>query len=75
MCVLESLTYPLHASLLNLTTYSDYIEEGNPKAKVIFLFHGFPDLWFGWRKQIQFLATKGYHVIAIDNLGHGETVW
>ncbi|KAF9371803.1 hypothetical protein CPC16_002844 [Podila verticillata] len=51
----------------------DYIDEGNPKAKVIFLVHGFPDLWFGWRNQIRFLATKGYRVIAIDNLGHGET--
>ncbi|KAG0318597.1 hypothetical protein BG000_004137, partial [Podila horticola] len=34
--------------------------------------HDFPDLWFSWRYQIRCLTAKGYRVIAIDNLGHGE---
>ncbi|KAF8938318.1 hypothetical protein BGZ47_008632 [Haplosporangium gracile] len=50
-----------------------YVEEGNPTGPVIFLIHGFPDLWYGWRHQIKVFADKGYRVIAIDCLGYGET--
>jgi len=40
----------------------------------VVLIHGFPDLWYGWRYQIQYLASLGgYRVIAPDMLGYGET--
>ncbi len=35
------------------------------------LVHGFPDIAFGWRYQIPFLAQLGYRVIAPDVLGYG----
>ncbi|KAG0265292.1 hypothetical protein DFQ27_000698 [Actinomortierella ambigua] len=50
-----------------------YIEEGNSEGPTLLLIHGFPDFWFGWRYQIRHLAAQGYHVLAIDNLGGGET--
>ncbi|KAI1308016.1 hypothetical protein EDD11_004352 [Mortierella claussenii] len=50
-----------------------YVEEGNPDGLPLVLVHGFPDLWYGWRYQIRHLAKEGYRVIAIDNLGTGET--
>lgn len=40
---------------------------GNP---LLFLLHGFPDYWFGWRNQISHLADAGYHVIAPDQRGY-----
>ncbi|GJJ70152.1 soluble epoxide hydrolase / lipid-phosphate phosphatase [Entomortierella parvispora] len=51
-----------------------YVDEGNPKHETLVLVHGFPDTWFGWRKQIPFLVQKGYRVIVVDCLGYGETV-
>ncbi|KAF9111891.1 Bifunctional epoxide hydrolase 2, partial [Mortierella sp. AM989] len=50
-----------------------YVEEGNLDGTPIILIHGFPDMWYGWRYQIRHLAKQGYRVIAIDNLGTGET--
>ncbi|KAF9325980.1 hypothetical protein BG006_010559 [Podila minutissima] len=56
-----------------------YVEEGNPSGLPVVLVHGFPDLWFGWRHQIRFLASQrgpqgqGYRVIAVDLLGYGAT--
>ncbi len=45
-------------------------EEGNPP---VVLCHGFPELWFSWRHQIPALAAAGYHVIAPDQRGYGQT--
>ncbi|KAG0260846.1 hypothetical protein BG011_001599 [Mortierella polycephala] len=50
-----------------------YVEEGDPKGEPLLLIHGFPDLWYGWRFQIKYLASLGYRVIAIDCLGYGQT--
>ncbi|ORZ21873.1 Alpha/Beta hydrolase protein [Lobosporangium transversale] len=50
-----------------------YVEEGNPDGIPLILLHGFPDLWYGWRYQIRHLAKEGYRVIAVDNLGFGES--
>ncbi|KAG0003320.1 Bifunctional epoxide hydrolase 2 [Entomortierella chlamydospora] len=50
-----------------------YVEEGNLDGIALVLIHGFPDMWYGWRYQIRHLAKQGYRVIAIDNLGTGET--
>ncbi|KAF9978722.1 hypothetical protein BGZ73_000732 [Actinomortierella ambigua] len=50
-----------------------YVEEGDPSAPTILMVHGFPDIWYGWRHQIRHLADKGYHVIAVDTLGYGQS--
>jgi pimeloyl-ACP methyl ester carboxylesterase len=41
-------------------------KEGQP----VFLLHGFPEFWYGWRKQIPALAEAGYHVIVPDQRGY-----
>ncbi|ORX69719.1 alpha/beta-hydrolase [Linderina pennispora] len=48
-----------------------YVDEGT--GPVILCFHGFPDLWYGWRKQIPYLVSLGYRVIAPDTHGYGQT--
>ncbi|KAG0338292.1 hypothetical protein BG004_007279, partial [Podila humilis] len=51
-----------------------YVDEGNKDGIAIVFVHGFPDLWYGWRHQIQFFAGLGrYRVIAMDLLGFGAT--
>lgn len=39
----------------------------------VLLLHGFPDSWHMWRHQIRALAGAGYHVIAPDLRGYGES--
>ncbi|XP_028117657.1 uncharacterized protein LOC114315269 isoform X3 [Camellia sinensis] len=40
---------------------------------LVLLLHGFPEFWFGWRHQITDLAKKGYHVVAPDLRGYGDS--
>jgi epoxide hydrolase A/B len=39
----------------------------------VILLHGFPELWYSWRHQLAPLAAEGYHAIAPDVRGYGET--
>ena len=39
---------------------------------VLFL-HGFPESWYSWRKQIPVFAEAGYHAVAPDLRGYGNT--
>lgn len=37
------------------------------------LLHGYPSLWYMWRRQMRALADAGYHAIAPDQRGYGQT--
>jgi pimeloyl-ACP methyl ester carboxylesterase len=39
----------------------------------VLLCHGFPESWYSWRHQIQALADAGYHAVAPDMRGYGQT--
>jgi pimeloyl-ACP methyl ester carboxylesterase len=39
----------------------------------VLLCHGFPELWYSWRHQLIALADAGYHAIAPDMRGYGQT--
>ncbi|HMV68277.1 MAG TPA: alpha/beta fold hydrolase, partial [Myxococcota bacterium] len=39
----------------------------------VVLLHGFPECWYGWRKQIPALAAAGYRVIVPDQRGYART--
>jgi pimeloyl-ACP methyl ester carboxylesterase len=40
---------------------------------LVILVHGFPELWYSWRHQLPALAAAGYHAVAPDLRGHGES--
>ncbi len=40
---------------------------------LIVLLHGFPELAYSWRKILLPLANAGYHVVAPDQRGYGDT--
>jgi pimeloyl-ACP methyl ester carboxylesterase len=40
---------------------------------LVLLCHGFPESWYSWRHQLPALATEGYHVVAPDLRGYGQT--
>jgi len=39
----------------------------------VVLCHGFPESWYSWRHQLQALAQAGFHAIAPDMRGYGQT--
>jgi pimeloyl-ACP methyl ester carboxylesterase len=41
-------------------------EGGQP----VVLLHGFPEFWYGWRRQIPALASAGYRVVVPDQRGY-----
>ncbi|XP_038723304.1 epoxide hydrolase A [Tripterygium wilfordii] len=40
---------------------------------LVLLLHGFPEIWYSWRHQMTFLANHGYHVVAPDLRGYGDS--
>jgi epoxide hydrolase 4 len=45
-----------------------YVEAG--EGPLVVLLHGFPEFWYGWRKQIAPLAAAGFRVVAPDMRGY-----
>ena len=50
-----------------------HIAEKGEGGPVVLMLHGFPELWYSWRHQIIGLAAKGYHAVAPDLRGFGDT--
>jgi pimeloyl-ACP methyl ester carboxylesterase len=47
------------------------VEEGS--GPLVVLLHGFPELSSTWRHQLRALADAGYHAVAPDQRGYGQT--
>ena len=43
------------------------------EGPLVVLCHGFPESWYSWRHQLRALAEAGYHVVAPDQRGYGNT--
>ncbi len=48
-------------------------ESGPADGPAVVLCHGFPESWYSWRHQLRALGDAGYHVIAPDQRGYGQT--
>ena len=48
-----------------------YIDEG--QGPLVILLHGFPYLWYMWRRQIGALAAAGFRVVVPDQRGFGQS--
>src|SRR6201999_3065618 len=40
---------------------------------LVLMCHGFPESWYSWRHQIEALAAAGFHAVAPDMRGYGQT--
>lgn len=45
-------------------------QKGPQDGDLILLLHGFPEFWYGWHKQIDYLASQGFRVWAPDQRGY-----
>ena len=43
------------------------------EGPLVLLCHGFPESWYSWRHQLKALADAGYHAVAPDMRGYGQT--
>jgi len=46
------------------------VAAGSEDGPVVVLLHGFPEFWYGWRRQIDPLASAGFRVIVPDQRGY-----
>src|SRR5919106_218661 len=46
---------------------------GDEVRPCVLLLHGFPELAYSWRKLMLPIASAGYHVVAPDQRGYGQT--
>jgi pimeloyl-ACP methyl ester carboxylesterase len=48
-------------------------EAGDPSGEPVVLLHGFPESSHSWRHQLPALAAAGYHAVAPDLRGYGDS--
>jgi pimeloyl-ACP methyl ester carboxylesterase len=46
-------------------------EQGS--GPLVLMCHGFPESWYSWRHQLQALAEAGFHAVAPDMRGYGQS--
>ena len=46
------------------------VAAGPEDGPVVVLLHGFPEFWYGWRRQIEPLAAAGFRVVVPDQRGY-----
>ena len=42
---------------------------GPEDGPLVVLLHGFPEFWYGWRRQVPALTAAGYRVVVPDQRG------
>lgn len=68
----EGRTNKMKHSQINVGQVELHVVE-HGEGKPVLLVHGFPDLWRGWRLQMEALADAGYRAIAPDMRGYGRS--
>lgn len=46
------------------------VDAGPRDGPLVVLLHGFPEFWYGWRRQIEPLARAGFRILAPDQRGY-----
>jgi pimeloyl-ACP methyl ester carboxylesterase len=49
------------------------VEAGPRRGPLVVLLHGFPEFWYGWRRQLPALARAGFRVIVPDQRGYAKS--
>lgn len=57
-------TYNVNGIKLNV------VQCGQEEKQAIMFLHGFPEFWYGWKKQINFFCQESFHVVVPDQRGY-----
>src|SRR5687768_691688 len=61
----------LEHSIIETNGVRLHVVQAGPKSGTpVVLLHGFPEFWFGWRKQIPALVEAGCRVTSTDQRGY-----
>ena len=61
----------IHRRIFTNGLWLHVVEKG--QGLTVLLIHGFPELWFSWRNQIDHLTNHGYRVVVPDMRGYGDS--
>lgn len=61
----------LHQKVINGSVSLHIVTEG--EGPLVVMCHGYPGLWYSWRKQLSALAAAGYRAVAMDMRGYGRS--
>ncbi len=61
---------PRHRTIATNGIRLHAVEAGPEGGPPVILLHGFPEVWYGWRHQIEPLAAAGFRVLAPDQRGY-----
>ena len=65
------MTQPTHRTIKTNGIQMHIAEQGS--GPLVLLCHGFPESWYSWRHQLTALADAGYHAVAPDMRGYGQS--
>jgi pimeloyl-ACP methyl ester carboxylesterase len=68
--LLQTLTF---SSIAGSGVTLNVAQSGPADGPLVILLHGFPEFWYGWRKQIPVLADAGFRVWAPDQRGYNTS--
>src|SRR6202011_840281 len=66
------LAYEMNHRIVESNGIKIYLAEDG-QGPLVVLCHGYPESWYSWRHQLKALAEAGYHVVAPDQRGYGQT--
>lgn len=58
---------------VNNDTVIHAVSKGQPGAPLMVFVHGFPQFWYSWKSQMEVFSRQGYHCVAIDMRGYGDS--
>jgi pimeloyl-ACP methyl ester carboxylesterase len=69
--ILSGIRSPLEFRVFHINGIALHVVLAGPASgKPLIFLHGFPDFWFGWRRQIDHFVSCGYRVIIPDQRGY-----
>jgi pimeloyl-ACP methyl ester carboxylesterase len=68
----NQMTAPLRHRMIPVNGIEMHIAEQG-EGPLVLLCHGWPELWYSWRHQLPALAEAGFHAVAPDMRGFGQT--
>jgi len=65
---------PLEFRIFHINDVALHVVLAGPaNGKPLMFLHGFPEFWFGWRRQIDHFVSLGYRVIIPDQRGYNSS--